>query len=873
MIKSCTILFLLTLCFFRIFAQPAVIQVNVKDIPLNVVLLQLRNKYNYQFSYNENQLSKYKITVSKIFESKQEAIEYLLKDIPFYLKKVDDVYVIIPDKKKKKEIQREEQIQITGQIVEAGSFEPLPFSYILINNNPLIADITGNFNFTTSTADSSFHLRISHLGYFIYDTVINAGKFTQYKLIPSSIKLPEVTVKKSEIEKATMVGEEIGKIMINNNISQFLPGQGDNSVFHQIRLMPGIQAANEQSSDILIWGSYEGQSLITFDEFTLFGLKNYNENISVVNPFLVKTIEIQKGGLDSKYGNRVGGVVNIIGKNGNIAKPVFSFNINPTTLNGMAEIPIHHKSSLLLAYRQTYYNLYNSGDFDIFAPTHKVVKNQEGVVEGQNPNIDLSVYPDNYRFRDGNIKFSRNFNNGGQFYLSMYGGGDYFHLAVNTNLTRKINDLPTGEESTSLSVSLLDKEKNQQYGLSAFYNQKWKDNWSSKFILSHSNFSRKYSDETNSTNSSTSEVYRKETSSTDNTAVENSFRNENIVYFNGGHQLELGGGFYNNSAKIDYSSTSVTTTTENSSNFNNSRLYAFANDNLPLGKHFILKAGLRLNVLTNNAKSYLEPRVNATYKISESLKVNAAWGRFHQFISKIANVDRDQNYTYLWSVSNNEIPVVDATHWVGEINYSHNSLTINIDGYYKQTHNITERVFEQRTQYQVQSSNYYLYFGNAKAYGLDFFVKKDFGKHSLWVTYTLSKALESLAPTGEPLPGYSLAPNHQLHELKAAGLLNIGRFYFSSDYVYGSGMEILRKIFGDSSGNLSYNRVDVALIYKLRPKKFSAEVGASVMNLLDTQNLKYNNLRNIELNQELGDIRIYSDAARFTPSIFLKVVF
>ena len=80
--------------------------------------------------------------------------------------------------------------------------------------------------------------------------------------------------------------------------------------------MPGIQAAGEQSTDLLIWGSYEGQSLITFDEFTFFGLKNYNDNISVVNPFLVKTIEIYKGGFESKYGNRVGGIVNITGKNG-----------------------------------------------------------------------------------------------------------------------------------------------------------------------------------------------------------------------------------------------------------------------------------------------------------------------------------------------------------------------------------------------------------------------------------------------------------------------------------------------------------------------------------------------------------------------------
>jgi hypothetical protein len=873
MIKRLTILVTLLLIFAKGFSQSEVIQVNVKNLPLNIVLLQLRSQYNFHFSYSEDQVSKYKVTVAKTFESKLEVIEYLLKDLPFRVKKVDDVFIIIPDKKSPREGQKRGQTQITGQIVEAGSFEPLPFSYILINNHPMTADVTGNFNYIT-TSDSAYHLRISHLGYFIYDTILVVSNFRQYKLVPASIKLPEITVQKNEVEKATMIGETIGKITLNTNISHFLPGQGDNSVFNHIRLMPGIQAAGEQSTDLLIWGSYEGQSLVTFDEFTLFGLKNYNDNISVVNPFLVKTIEILKGGFDSKYGNRVGGIVNIIGKNGNIQKPVYSFNINPTTLNGMVEIPVLKKSSVLVAYRQTYYNLYNSGDFNIFAPTHRVPKNKLFQNEGQNSKIDMDVYPDNYRFRDMNLKFSRNFDNGDQFYVSMYGGGDYFHLAATGNVTRDIIDVPKEKKPTSLAVSLLNEEKNHQYGASAFYSKKWSNFLTTKFILSHSDFTRIVNDKTQTTNSETSEVYKKDKSKTDNTAAESSLRIENLVYFQNGHQLEFGGGFYNNKAKIDYYTTiNDKPTPDNMNRLSNSRFYAFADDCLPIGDRFTLKTGARINVSTNKVKFYFEPRVNATYKLNKNMKFSASWGRFHQFISKIASVDRDENYTYLWSVSNKDVPVVNATHWVGEFNYSKNNLTLNIDGYYKLTHNITERVFESRRQGQSDTKGYFPYFGNAKAFGMDVFVKKDIGKHSVWASYTLSKALERIAPLGQALPAYSLAPHHQLHEFKTAGLLNIGKFYFSADYVYGSGMEILRKVFGNSTGDLSYNRVDAAITYKFTPKRFSGELGVSAMNLFDTQNLKYNNLKNIQLTPGLGDVRVYSDAARFTPTIFLKLVF
>ena len=78
-----------------------------------------------------------------------------------------------------------------------------------------------------------------------------------------------------------------------------------------------------------------------FDGFTIFGLKNFNDNISSFNPLMVKDIEVHKGGFDAAYGERVGGIVNITGKNGNFNKPSFSRN----ALNGS----INSKGSSLLS--------------------------------------------------------------------------------------------------------------------------------------------------------------------------------------------------------------------------------------------------------------------------------------------------------------------------------------------------------------------------------------------------------------------------------------------------------------------------------------------------------------------------------------------
>ena len=76
-------------------------------------------------------------------------------------------------------------------------------------------------------------------------------------------------------------------------------------MFNLLRLQPGILAAGEQSNDLIIRGSYEGQSQVLFDGFTLFGMKNFNDNISAVNPFMAKDIRLMKGGFPAELGGRV----------------------------------------------------------------------------------------------------------------------------------------------------------------------------------------------------------------------------------------------------------------------------------------------------------------------------------------------------------------------------------------------------------------------------------------------------------------------------------------------------------------------------------------------------------------------------------------
>ena len=131
----------------------------------------------------------------------------------------------------------------------------------------------GSFSYSLLEVDSICKVTVSYLGYYILDTVVQISKNLCFGLIPSSIGLKEIVISGKKIEKSYQIGEQPGLIKLNHKISHFLPGYGDNSIFNLIRLMPGILASGEQTSELIIWGGYAGQSEVKFDGFTVFGLK------------------------------------------------------------------------------------------------------------------------------------------------------------------------------------------------------------------------------------------------------------------------------------------------------------------------------------------------------------------------------------------------------------------------------------------------------------------------------------------------------------------------------------------------------------------------------------------------------------------------
>ncbi len=808
------------------------IRLDAEDLPLNLVLLQMARTYQVQISFDDRLLSKYDVTVHKTFEDAGEAITFLLTGLPLNFQKSGEVYILFKASTKL----AERTFRLSGRIIDKHSGEPLPYSHIAMNNSGGISDINGNFSLSLST-DSAASIRISYLGYYILDTLLYPATNHILGLTPSMIGLREVVIKGDVIERSGQIGEEAGLIRLNHKVAYRLPGNGDNAVFNFLRLQPGVLAAGERSSEMIIWGSYSGHSQVLFDGFTVFGLKNFNDNISFVNPYMAKDIRVFKGGYAASYGDRVGGIVDITGFNGNSQKPSINLNINNMTVNGMATLPVHKNASITLAYRHTYYNLYNADDLKIISKS------------GQNSKqVDINVYPD-YLFRDLNIKYAGTNNSGDSYFLSLYDGKDQFSYNID-------------QERTGIKIIQEAEEENRQLGGTLFYGHNWKNGNTSQLSLSLSGLDRDLYEKQEITRNSNGSIVSEREIAYFNRILETNLKNKNYFSISENHSLETGWNY--NYTTVTFREDSIDGTGSDLQTEAH-RLNLYIQDEISVTRKLSVTPGIRMDFPFHLSKVYLQPRIKASFDVTDHWRLNGAWGIYNQFISETSVTDDLGNYRYFWALCDNDkVPVLQAQHLVGGGTYRQNGLTLSLESFYKTTRGITRYVNLRRQGLEA------VFQGDAKVYGVDLYAKKYFSKHEIWASYTLSQTKEYFPyfPDYE----YSNAPHDQRHEIKGALLLNFTPFFFSVNYVYGSGFPDRPSFFSQEYERYPYSRLDAAFIYRHSVKDYNFEVGLSILNLLNTENIKYSNFIRIP-NAQSGSITVHAEAVPFTPTIYLNISF
>lgn len=784
------------------------LRLSVSDQPLDKVLLNL----NVEISFDSKALAPYTVSANKNFKNPKEAIDYLLKGKPFACEQINGVYVILPHKQEAA-IPPKTEYTLSGYITDRETEERLPYSYIQSANTTAATNEDGYFRLK-QTDNKTFRIRVQYLGYIPLDTVLVTGQHT-LSLSPKSITLAPITIQSSPATMMMQTGNISGEIRINHTIARYMPGSGDNSVFNLLRMMPGVRASGEPSDEFVVWGSSGGESRISYDGFSLYGMKSFNDNISSVNPYMVKDIRLMKGGYDASIGNQVGALARIIGIDGQKNKPAVKANLSNLTANLFASVPINKQTVLTTAYRQTFYNLYESELLNPFNGKRPMQSGGKG--KGKQPSTavtDTYVFPD-YGFRDFNLKLSSTLSETDSYYISAYAASDKFDFTLKSEDESEI-------EATHNAT---------QYAIAGNYDKVWANGSSTKLLISYSQLGSEED------HISIPKGQQQEISSihVDNLMQEFSLDLSHRFQLGQIQKITIGTQWNSYSNKLN----------EEKNALSYPSLYAV--DNLVLDP-ITLSGSLRADLTPQ--KLNIQPRISGAYSFSENMKATASWGLYKQYVARNPIMNDQNNMAFAWQITDKE--ALQSQHVLAGLAYSKNGFLASVEGYNKYIHNAT-RFYKDE-----------IYNTDINIWGMDVFLKKELGKSSVFGSYSLADISEKNSETG--------------HEIKLGGLLAVSPFYISSNFVYGTGFNVAsigQQGMGQGQNNKvpttngDYSRLDVAATYRLELKKCTLQTGLSLINIFNTQNAKYD----YSLGGKQDVANVYTQAIPFTPMIFLEILF
>lgn len=818
---------------FSVFSQQA--KFTFTGTSLAQALIEISKEQDIRISFDSGQLEKIKVHKTVSGNSSNDLLRAVLEGSNYAFDFKFDTYLIF----KKTDSEKSQPVKektFSGIVFDKKTGERLPNASLFLLDKNLSVSTTVEGTFSIRLADSASNLlRVKYLGYYLLDTIINpvyTATFLNFGLNAKSENIATVDVLGKKLEMVDF-GKDAGHLTINPTKFADLPNYGETDIFRALQLVPGISSF-ENSSQLNIRGSSADQNLVIFDGFTLYNLDHFFGLFSALNPNVIKDIQVYRGGFDSRYGERVSGIVDITGKTGNQQKPEFYGGINLISGNITAEIPVNKKLTLVAAGRRAYSDVYTSWFADALL-SDKFGQNQRF----PDPNAN-AITPEFY-FGDFNLKMTFAPNQQENFSFSYYGAKDYLNSSnVNTNVRGEMNTEDTNEWGN--------------YGFGAAWKKQWNAKSFTNLQIGHSGYFNDYYNNSvftpsNPTTNPQGNLNEITNESNDLSDFFVSFQNK--YFLNQNHLLEFGlNGKYNEFSYYKDATRDFVYDNLKSSAF----LYSlYFQDKINAGKNITLKPGLRSNFYGKTGKIYIEPRFSANYRIHAGLLFKLSVGRYYQYLSKSAT---EQSFGYnrdFWILADGaQNPVISSNHFIAGTSYETKHLLFDVEVYYKNVAGLQEYLFFQNPEGHsnpipgsVPGTNPGLsqfISGKGKATGIDFLAKYENTNFSSWLAYSLSKASRRFREinNGAEIP----ALFDQTHEIKWTNMYALRKWNFSAVSIYTTGKPYIQSSTKEDDFSTTrvysrlpdYFRTDISANYNFNIKNVNIKPGVSVLNAFNTKN-------------------------------------
>lgn len=586
--------------------------------------------------------------------------------------------------------------------------------------------------YSTQVERGNVTLEVNYIGYERKNITINllSDISLDIRLAEKNQILKEVVISSKKTNQRIKSTEMSTEKLTARQIKQIPMVLGEADVIKSIQLLPGVTAANEGSGGFNVRGGSADQNLILLDEAIVYNPSHLLGFFSVFNSDALKDATLYKGGIPSKYGGRLSSVLDVRMKEGNNKKFVATGGIGLLSSRITLEAPIGKvkdngaDGSVLLSGRRSY--------ADIFLPLSS----------------DTMINRNRLYFYDLNFRTNYLLSAKDRIFLSGYFGRDRI-------------DIPNGFGNTWGNTT---------------GTLRWNHLFNSKLFMNVSAIYSNYDYEI---------TFYPGNSFQWNSALTNlNIKADFDYYVNDKHTLKFGIGTIHYTFKPGNINPYGRNSTVNDTSFAKKyavESYIYAQDDYKINNRLSLMYGIRIsqfgqlanesipvynngkpvvynpvinnyqkgtiisylnnpkNTLLNNTFGF-EPRLSMNYQINEVSSFKAGYNRMYQYIHLLSTATSPTPLDIYTPSSSFIQPQIADQIAIGYCkNIKDNKYELSIEAYYKWMQNQFDFI-DGASPLLNNSPETILLNGFGRSYGLELMFKKNEGKLTGWISYTLSRA-------------------------------------------------------------------------------------------------------------------------------------
>ncbi|KAF2330215.1 TonB-dependent receptor [Flavobacterium daemonense] len=842
--------FLFSLC---VSAQKITVTVD-QNVTLKEFFKQIESQTDFKFAFTD-QIDTNQKYFTKKNTFKQVEIEKLISELN---KTATVQFSIVGNNifvKQKSQIQKsaKKKSKLKGQIFD-DERQPVIGANLYIKELEIgtVTDVNGRYSI--EIPNGNYTVSISYVGFKNKEKQINISDDAtiNFNIESDSEELGEVIVTGNKAVDIKNTQMSVNRLSMQE-IKKIPVAMGEPDPLKSILTLPGVTNAGEASSGFNVRGGAADQNLILLDGAPVYADSHMFGFFSIFNADIINGLDLYKGGIPSRFGGRVSSVLDVTQQTGDFEKYKVNGGIGLIASRLLVQGPIQKdKGSFILSGRTSYAHVFmkladnkNSAMFyDLNAKLNYRFN--------ANNTIAFSGYLGNDVF-DINDRFSSKYGNT----MGILSWKHSFSDRLNSNLSAFYSDYKFNLGITTENFEW--DSKISSYGLKYVWNYQQSEKFKINYGIDgqYYNFNPGVVQPTSLDSQFNYKQLDKKYAFESSAFID--FENQITEKLNFRYGLRYSMFYRLGSEEIS--------TYDNNEAVVYNPLYKIYQKGTPTGSVYY-GSGKTISHFGN-----FEPRAALSYAFNDNTSIKASYNRMAQYIHILSNTQSPMPMN-IWTPSGpfTKPQLLDQYAMGYFKNFKDNDYSFEGELFYKNVQNRIDYI-DGADILANNNIEQVILTGKARSYGMELLFRKNTGRFTGWVSYTLSRAEQKTPGRTPEEPGIAngnwyLSGYDKLHNLSIVGSYEFSpKWSFNGNFTLQSGQPVTYpngyyEFGGIHVPNYSlrnenrlplFHHLDVAATYTPKPDKKKGWQSYWVFSIYNIYNRKNAASMSFTTNEDSGE--------------------